>query len=169
MQGHLFLRYGSSCLRSARRKESRILNFFKTIILLSGLSSSVRRDGLPRTSQNVSGKVCPINPEAYSCVFPSPPGKGSTRDNLLYSFSGLQIQQDRIDFCPKSIFPSEMLYLRRPVGSKSYQLPRSPKMSITWPNRSAPFAQFCWRPVSTLSASPISTPLIMFSCPSTEA
>src|SRR5258708_676470 len=49
-----------------------------------------------------------------------------------------------------------------------YQLPRSPKMSMTWPRRSEPLSQFCVRPASTASASAASTARMISLCSSTE-
>lgn len=50
----------------------------------------------------------------------------------------------------------------------TYQLPRSPNMSITWPSRSAPLSQLCFSPASTSSGAPFSTPAMMAWCSSID-
>ena len=49
-----------------------------------------------------------------------------------------------------------------------YQLPRSPKTSMTWPRRSAPFSQLRCSPASTRSPLPAERAWMMAACSSTE-
>src|SRR5207244_7073245 len=49
-----------------------------------------------------------------------------------------------------------------------HQLPRSPRFSITWHRRSAPFSQFNWMAFSAPGPSPCSMALTMSTCSFTE-